>query len=342
MRAVRVLWRATERKRNDTIAATDPTKPMKHAASSPRRLHIAALLAAALACGFAVRPSAASSYQINGVVQFSYGSPLQVTVRDSFNQTSSSSLSDTALHAYDDGNATQVGQLDARAAFGSVGISGSSSYAMGNMGIPSTLGINFAAAGTARATFTDVVITGTGSSLSTRLRLHLGGVVNSTSSPTPLAEGTYGGAGVSFAITVNGNTVGFGSLSRTSTNGGAPQISTAGLFAGFTGNSVVTTGSFSVPLNTPFTLQLEISTKLESIIQGGVTGSATASSGFYNSLSFATTQPVFDLPAGYTAHSTDGGIVNNGYIPEPGTFALLLLAAPATLLRRRRPAAFTR
>jgi hypothetical protein len=76
-------------------------------------------------------------------------------------------------------------------------------------------------------------------------------------------------------------------------------------------------------------------------MQATAEGAASSNAQFYQSLSFATDQPVFDLPAGYTANSPTGGIVANGYqpVPEPGTTALLLLAAPATLLRRHRRAA---
>ncbi len=223
-----------------------------------------------------------------------------------------------------------------------MGLSGHSYYAL-----PQPLYVsggnfrNVRATGSATASFDDVLVTGPGSgNVSTRLRLHLSGFLDTTSSPSPEIDGVIGSAAISFGISVNGDFVAFGNLDRNSNNGGSPQISASGRFVGFSGNDVVTTDTFLAPLNTPITIQLRLQFSLQSILQDTANGIASATGSFYQSLSFATDGPVFELPVGYSANSPTGGIVNNSYVPtpEPGTAALLLLAAPTTLLRRHRRA----
>jgi hypothetical protein len=58
-------------------------------------------------------------------------------------------------------------------------------------------------------------------------------------------------------------------------------------------------------------------------------------SDFTHTLSFSQGGPLFNLPAGWTANSTDGAIVNNQFVPEPAFLSLFALAAPVILCRRR-------
>jgi hypothetical protein len=58
-----------------------------------------------------------------------------------------------------------------------------------------------------------------------------------------------------------------------------------------------------------------------------------------NSFSFSRSGPVFDLPAGWTANSVDGTIVNNVFIPEPSTALLVLAGLVGLVVRRARLAA---
>jgi hypothetical protein len=305
------------------------------------------LLAAALVCCAASGPVAASVVSISGSVSLLYafdaGPPDGQNFLDSFNETSSvSSLSREAIYAYtsDPPQIIRTGQVDARAGIGSVGLSGSTTNAQNTpLFVEGDSYNTVQATGRATATFTDVVVTGPGSgTVSTRLRLHLSGSLSSTSGLSGEPDGMVGAAEMSFGITVNGSFVGFGTLSRSSTNGGPPQISASGLFAGFTGGGVVTTNTFLAPLNAPLTVKLELQMGLQSTMQGTAQGSASSNAGFYESLSFAADGQVFDLPGGYTVNSVAGGIVSNGYVavPEPGVASLLTIAASAGLLRRRR------
>jgi hypothetical protein len=270
-----------------------------------------------------------------------YVSSPTIDVLDSFNHTSTQSTNDTAHSAFSSGSGLdRSGRVDARAGFGSVGVSASTSYAQS----PAPFANNgdsykrMQAGGTAIADFTDVFITGPGSgNISTKLQIHLDGFLNSTSTASTELDGIVGAAEITFGISINGTLVGSGQLDRSSTNGGSPQITASGLFVGFSGNGVVTTDSFLVPLNTAVTVRLQMTVQVLSNMQDTAEGAASSTGQFYQSLSFATDRPVFDLPVGYTANSVTGGIINNGYqpVPEPGTTALLLLFAPAALLLRR-------
>ena len=105
-------------------------------------------------------------------------------------------------------------------------------------------------------------------------------------------------------------------------------------------NGFFTTVPVSVGLGGPVSFQLLMEANV------GVGGPAgTASIEFDNSLDFVTGQDLFVLPAGYTANSDDGLIVNNRFIgnaapqptlPEPGTLSLLAASVLAIVARRPR------
>jgi hypothetical protein len=297
----------------------------------------AAILLAALAAGSAV----AGTNHVVGGVTLAYGPPFGVLDRDSFNRRSSASGVSSGVSHADfgfGGNYTQFGRVDARAGYGSVGISASTSYQMAQPRYTYPGNYNtYQAFGTATAVFTDVLVTGPGSgNVSTRLRMHIGGVLATTSVPSTNTDGSVGSANVSFGIYVNNNLVGWGSRSRSSVNGGAPETTSGGAFTGFNGG-VITTSFFSVPRNTPVTVKLEISATAQSRLDGMQNGESSATSQYYNSLSFAADQPVFDLPVDHTANSADGNIVNNSYLPNTNAPVLnihslsnVVLSWPAT------------
>jgi hypothetical protein len=96
------------------------------------------------------------------------------------------------------------------------------------------------------------------------------------------------------------------------------------------------TQNFSVPTNTPVAVELDLA--VESI------GNAHAD--FLHTAGFSLTGPAFNLPAGYTANSNDGLIVDNQFVgseapaaPEPASWALLAtgLALAVTRYASRRP-----
>jgi len=53
-------------------------------------------------------------------------------------------------------------------------------------------------------------------------------------------------------------------------------------------------------------------------------------------LSFSQRGPVFNLPAGWTANSLDGSIVNNMLVPEPSTWVLIAIPLMGLAVTRRR------
>ena len=74
-----------------------------------------------------------------------------------------------------------------------------------------------------------------------------------------------------------------------------------------------------------------------------VSTDSSALADFSHTAGFAPGQPVFNLPSGYTASSTDGLIVNNQFTgntpeftPEPGSGVLLIAGCGAVVALRRR------
>jgi hypothetical protein len=132
--------------------------------------------------------------------------------------------------------------------------------------------------------------------------------------------------------------IGDGSFGISSFNGEAPTMNSSGWLTDFDGNDTLTSDSFTVPLNTPFTLSFKLSATASNVFNGDDTGLAESSADFGNTFSFALDgQPVFDLPDGYTANSVSAGLIDNQYVelPEPG-FAALFAAALVAVVRPRR------
>lgn len=109
-------------------------------------------------------------------------------------------------------------------------------------------------------------------------------------------------------------------------------VSASGLLAGADDLSTPMT---SVPVNTPF--QVELSIQVNAGATTNIThGNATATSSYGNTFSFATGGPVFDLPPGYTANSISGGIVGNQFaVPEPSSLVLAALGMAGMFCWRR-------
>jgi hypothetical protein len=135
-----------------------------------------------------------------------------------------------------------------------------------------------------------------------------------------------------------------GSISQTNENGSVTRR-TSGVLS--EGGPDFASGVITVPVNQPFKFYLEMDPS------AGVNATVTPApiddthtdkvsvqldglSDFSHTLTFATGQPVFDLPPGYTADSQQAGIANNSFTPEPSASAALAGATAMLALRRRR------
>ena len=122
----------------------------------------------------------------------------------------------------------------------------------------------------------------------------------------------------------NGAATDSGSISTT-ISGQGPTGS--GLLSGWIGGFpfttfTFTTSSFTVNAGDVVTIGLNLAGS-SSCNSPQTTTSYCHSSFDVQGFSFTTTGPVFNLPAGWTANSVDGTIVNNSFVPEPSTALLI-------------------
>lgn len=197
------------------------------------------------------------------------------------------------------------------------------------------------ASGRSRMILSDVVIIplpGTTPSAAVPISLYL---TLSGSLDTSAAIGSphLGSAGGTASISVSGALAGvlFSGDRTKSTSASASDgtvtdspISGTGILAD--SSSVLLTPDAMVAIDSPFTLDLTlIAGASAGYSYGGTTTAstaalATAHSLFNNTLTLGSNGQVFNLPAGYTANSIDGMIVNNQLVPEPSTLALAAFA----------------
>jgi hypothetical protein len=127
------------------------------------------------------------------------------------------------------------------------------------------------------------------------------------------------GAQASIRAIVNGvySTPAGGSFNRQVENGTETQTG-SGALLNFVNDADFSTDPFTVINGEPFTVEMFLQASATAIGDFRESFTAEANSNFGGTLTFATDRPVFDLPAGYTANSVDGGIVNNVFVaPEP-------------------------
>lgn len=89
------------------------------------------------------------------------------------------------------------------------------------------------------------------------------------------------------------------------TPSGGPVYDNTGLLANFDGSTVVTTGVFSVPVNTPFAIRFGLSTAMVLRTQYSSVFSMEVGVDFSHTAKFVTDGPAFSLPVGYTINSVD-------------------------------------
>lgn len=184
--------------------------------------------------------------------------------------------------------------------------------------------------------FNDFVISGPGSGfVDASLNVYLSGSIGiDVVGDTPNV-----GAGVVVSGLLNGTA--FSGLVNPCVGscGGQPPFYTSGILSSVTEDSladttidgVFNTGIVALPVNQPFSVSLE----LQAGDNAGTAGTS-AFSLFFDTLSFSTTGPVFDLPPGYTVNSVDAGIVNNQFstAPEPGALILFATGLVGILVKR--------
>jgi len=93
-------------------------------------------------------------------------------------------------------------------------------------------------------------------------------------------------------------------------------------------NEILTTPFLTVQTDTPITatlfFTLGINASARSAVGSGEAGTSQITADFGSTLAFPVGAPVFDLPDGFTANSSDGLIVDNQFaVPEPGASLLV-------------------
>ena len=173
---------------------------------------------------------------------------------------------------------------------------------------------------TASATFSDMMVTGpVGTTIPTSLNMNLtGGLLYG-------ARADAGSVGVAdtqavISVYINGTFVGAGGLQQNVDSQFGTSIHDTGMLAAWSsGNTGIVTPSFTVQSGVPFEVKLTLlaDSNVQVNFGSGTGGTAEANTDFSHTLSFALNGPVFNLPVGYTAGSTDAHIVNNSFVGLP-------------------------
>jgi hypothetical protein len=185
---------------------------------------------------------------------------------------------------------------------------------------PAGSGANVDAIAAAYMTLDDVVVSGPAGTIMTSYTIHLTGTLEA--SKDLQASGLSAAAArVEVILLGNGQSL---SDSAAAKYNDVPQHG-SGLLQNFTGSDDLTSAPFSVTANQAFTVLIELGIDAQSVLAPDDTGSASAAAHFGNTLTFVTDGPVFDLPAGYTANSISGNIVDNHFLPVPEPARIWLL-----------------
>jgi hypothetical protein len=193
--------------------------------------------------------------------------------------------------------------------------------------------------GAAEAVWSDFVVSapdGSPSSIYTNFKLHLSGSHLTASTDTP-GNSSRGNSIVQISYYTQDQIFGGGSQSVTNADGVQEAPFEQGDLVGFDGDATITTPYVLVPVNTPFSIKLQL--QAGAIVEGYFAEGfvASAESDFTHTLTFATGGPVFELPDGYTVNSPSAGIVNNvNTVPEPSLCGCAFLVTPMLAARRGR------
>jgi len=157
---------------------------------------------------------------------------------------------------------------------------------------------------------------------------------------TPGDPSGYGwgrGTTATFNVRINGQFSDTSLWSLSSSDGGPLTIiRSTGLFTNFLGSARGTTPTVMVPVNTPFSVEMTLSTSAVVYSSEGTGGLIAAFIDFGHTGSFDATGSAFVLPAGYTINSASAGVIANAYVvPTPGAAAVLALGGVLATRRRR-------
>ena len=203
---------------------------------------------------------------------------------------------------------------------------------------PGSPGSHVDAFADAYMTLDDVMISGPAGLITTSYSIHLSGTLEASKDLQATSELSGAAARVSVSLDGNGQSQNDGYAAKYND---LPQNG-SGLLQNFTGSKDLASDPFTVTANQAFSIRIHLEIDAENFLAPGDTGSASAAAHFGNTLTFVTDGPVFDLPAGYTANSISGNIVDNHFLPAPEPARSWLLATGCVGLlgrtrRRRHP-----
>ncbi len=194
-------------------------------------------------------------------------------------------------------NTTGTGSSSASAS-ATGGILGGSALAT-STGTSSASNTNSAIFG-AKAIIDDLIITGPDSEASIQVTVDLDGLMNLSG-----LNGTDAFGSVTAKLKISQPLGAASPLAQFSFSSGA-QLDTVI-------NTTLTTSAVTLPTNTNLMVEMFLEGTVVASDNFGP-GSASATVDFLNSMSFPTSGPVFTLPEGFTANSTDGNIVDNLFV----------------------------
>jgi len=286
--------------------------------------------------------SLAATYRVSGAVTRSFSG--FGTTLDSYD------LSGSEISA-PRGTAQYIGETDTPVVRG-LGTSSASAFGLQasatasmrkDFAFGSTSRYNFAAGAFASGIWSDFIVTGPASpaNILISVNLNIDGTTLAGTTVTPSGQ-SQASSSVQFNVRGN-NQLSGGSFTQSVSNGNAPSFIGTGLLAGFDGNMDVTSALFSVPVNTPFSIELQLSVASNLSANFSEIFSLDANTNFFNTLTFAPIGPVFNLPSGYTINSAEAGIIDNTYvIPEPSSLILVGVGVGLISIRRIRSYASNR
>jgi hypothetical protein len=298
------------------------------------RLAVALALAAALTSTSTA--AGAASYAVDGAIVYRWPSPTQPTVLESFGLSLPVPI---GRGVKDDQPGVQDLHAQASALADAGGVHAHAySQIIHNVSQEFSNILEYDANADAQVTIDDMFISGPVGVTSTvaPINFHLSGSQLLGYYVPSFPSFVYSVSSIQMQVAVGSSSDG-GFRTIESVNGAPPFVNTTGLgmLTGWTGNNDIQTQPFTMPVNTPFSMSLFLNVLAYTKVDFKDSFNAAANTDFSGTLAFATDVPVFALPAGYTANSVEGGIVNNQFVPEPSTGLLVLSGLLGFAARRR-------